>query len=171
MNKKILVIVATLLTVAMLATPVFGDSPKKIPVTVETSGGYFTPPPPEAVWTSGNVQHGRGFTGGHAHYNITGIGMDDLNGSMETYYGDYNINLKNGHGIIRRKMVITLAGGTFEGLNIQHGICVVMGGVFPNLMDGNIRAVFHGTGDYLGWTLVRTIERPSGITETFLLIP
>jgi hypothetical protein len=67
-------------------------------------------------------------------------------------------------------MVITVDGGTFEGNNIQYGICMVMGGVFPYLVDGTIHAVFHGTGDYQGWTLVRT--RQSGEPwESYLLIP
>jgi len=170
MKKKILVVFVAVLAVVMLATPVLGDSPKKIPVTVEHSGGYFTPPPPEAVWTSGNVQHGRGFTGGHDSWNVSIDGEVFLSGSMETTYGAYNINLKSGQGVIRRNMVVTVDGGTFEGVQIQHGICGLMGGVFPFLMDGKIQVVFQGTGEYLGWTLVRTRQTDEP-WETYLLIP
>ena len=94
-----------------------------------------------------------------------------MTGSLETYYGDYNVNLENGHGVIRRKMVITFDDGTFEGINIQHGIISMMGGVFPRLTEGNVHAVFHGTGDYLGWTFVVTVEQPGSIREAYLLIP
>jgi hypothetical protein len=171
MNKTILIICMTLLAVGILVTPVMATSPKKMPVTTDLSGAFFVPPPPTGVWTSGNVKHGRGFTGGWETYNITGIGMDDLNGTHQTTYGDYNINLKNGQGVIRRKMVITFDGGTFEGMNIQHGICVLMGGVFPMLTEGTVHAVFHGTGDYLGWTFVLTVKQPGSIREAYMLIP
>jgi len=170
-KKKVLGIAVALLFVAMMVAPVLAVSPKKIPVTTQMSGSYWIPPPPTEVWTSGNVQHGRGFTGGHLSYNITGEGMPDLNGSQTTYYGDYNVNLKNGHGVIRRKMVITFDGGTFEGNNIQHGIITMMGGVFPRLDEGTVHAVFHGTGDYLGWTFVVTVEQPGSIREAYMLIP
>jgi hypothetical protein len=169
-NRKILRISVALIFVAMLVAPVLAKSPKKIPVTNPMSGSYWIPPPPEEVWTSGNVQHGRGFTGGWASWGIEGDGVS-LSGSLETYYGDYNVNLENGHGIIRRKMVITFDGGTFEGNNIQHGIIQMMGGVFPALVDGTVHAIFHGTGDYQGWTLVVTVEQPGSIREAYLLIP
>jgi len=158
-----------MLFVGVMVAPVLATSPKKIPVTIDMGGSYWIPPPPEDVWISGNTQHGRGFTGGHDKFDIVAEDFS-IPGSQETYYGDYNINLKNGHGIIRRKMVITVDGGTFEGNNIQHGICTVTGSGFPMLVDGTIQVVFHGTGDYLGWTLVRT--RQTGEPwETYLLIP
>ena len=171
MNKKALMLTASLLAVAMLVTPVMSVSPKKIPVTIDRSDPWYIPPPPTKVWISGDVKHGRGFTGGWAHFNITGIGMDDLNGSMSCV-GNYNVNLENGHGAVHIKMVITFPGGTFEGQHNQRGIFNMMGpgGAFPALIDGTTHAVFHGTGDYLGWTYVVTSETGQP-REAYMLIP
>ena len=97
--------------------------------------------------------------------------MDDLNGSMSCV-GNYNVNLKNGHGAVHRTMVLTFPDGTFEGQHNQRGIFKMMGptGAFPRLMDGTTHAVFHGTGDYLGWTYVRTSETGQP-PEAYMLIP
>ena len=169
MNKKVFGVPVALLFTAMLMTPALAKSPKKILVTNPMSGPYWTPPPPGQVWISGNVQHGRGFMGGWASWGIEGDDIS-LSGSLKTYYGDYNVNLENGYGVIRRKMVITFDGGTFEGNNIQHGIVQMMGGIFPALVDGTVHAVFHGTGNYQGWTLQVTVEQPGSIREAYLLI-
>ena len=69
-------------------------------------------------------------------------------------------------------MVITFDGGTFEGNNIQHGIFQMVGptGAFPLLVDGAVHMVLRGTGEYLGWTLVRT-RQVGEPWETYLLIP
>ena len=173
MNKKILGIALTVFFLTMMVAPAMAKGPKKIPVTMEMSGAYYNPPPTEAVWTSGNTKHGRGFTGGWEQWDIMIEEELFLAGSLETTYGSYNVNLKNGHGMIMRKMIITFDGGTFEGNNIQNGIIQMMGPTqaFPRLVDGTVHAVFHGTGDYLGWTIVVTVEQPGAIREAYLLIP
>jgi hypothetical protein len=170
-NKKILGITFALVIAALMMTPVLAVSPKKIPVTIQRSGAYWIPPPPENVWVSGNVQHGRGFTGGWNTFNIVGDSVL-LTGSLETYYGSYNVNLENGQGLVLRKMVITFDGGTFEGNNIQRGIFQMVGptGAFPLLVDGTVHMVLHGTEDYLGWTFVRT-RQVGEPWESYLLIP
>ena len=171
MNKKVLLLTASLLALTMLVTPVMSESPKKIPVIIDQSGAWYIPPPPTDVWISGNVKHGRGFTGGWTSYNILG-GDISLSGSMSCV-GKYNVNLKNGHGAVHRNMVLTFPGGTFEGQHNQRGIFAMMPpGVeaFPMVMDGATHAVFHGTDDYLGWTFV--VRRATGEPpEAYMLIP
>ena len=157
------------MAIAILATPVMAKSPKKIQGTINRSGPYLNAPPAEGVWTSGNVQHGRGFTGGWNSFGFTGDGIS-FTGSLETYYGSYNFNLKRGHGQIHRRMVLILDGGTFEGEHIVRGI-FQMGPKIPVLVDGTIHVVFHGTGDFLGWTLSVTGEAGNPEREAYLLIP
>ncbi len=169
MKKEVLMLTLTLLAVAMLATPAMSVSPKKIPVTVSRSGSYVDFPPSSRVWTRGNVRHCRGFTGGWLTFDFMG---DDVSipGSVETYYGSYNVNLKNGRGYVHRRMVLTLDdGGIFEGEHIQNGIFST-GGMIPMPIDVHIHVVFRGTGDYQGWTIVRTGQTGEP-WESYLLIP
>jgi hypothetical protein len=90
MNKKILLLIASLLAFAILVTPVMAVSPKKIPITIERTGFFLITA--TKVWTSGNVWHGRGSIRGFSSVVITGNGMPTLSGSSSAV-GNYDITL------------------------------------------------------------------------------
>ncbi|MHA2231222.1 MAG: hypothetical protein ACXAB4_01855 [Candidatus Hodarchaeales archaeon] len=170
-KRKILVLGVALLFLAMLATPVMATSPKKIPVTITTED--FVPSLATDVWTSGNVIHGRGAILQHLTFIIEGDGMPTLTGSSYSIQ-HFDVNTLNGHGSAKQKVTFTFPGGTFEGHRIRRGLFVMMGPpgnkVIPIHVEGVMHAVFRGTGDYLGWTLVVT-KPPGEPREAYMLIP
>ena len=175
MKKKILGIFVCLLALAILATPVMADSPKKIPVLLS----FETPPtfiPAPEQWITGNAQHGIGETAIRTAYSITGEGVF-LTGGIGTWYdGKYNFNLQNGLGLKQFKILIDFGdGNTFEGIMIVHGKFRIRPTGWAQLYpDGTRHAVLQGTGAYEGWKLVWTHERVDGVNldpEAYVLIP
>lgn len=167
MKKKILAIFVSLLVLAMLATPVMAVSPKKIALTIERSGFWYTPTPD--FWITGNVRHSRGASRGFSNWVITGAGMPTLTGSSSAV-GNYNINLENGHGAVQLKVTLTFSSGTFEGTTNLRGTLAIAPNGFPMPIDAIGHARLQGTDDYKGWTLVWT--RVGGVfTEAYMLIP
>jgi len=171
MKKKILFIVATLLTIAMLATPVMAKSPKKIPVTITNEDFVYTFP--TDVWTSGDVIHGRGAILQHLTFIIEGDSMPTLTGSSYSIQ-HFDVNTLNGRGSVKQKVTFTFPGGTFEGHRIRRGLFVMEGPpgnkVIPIHVEGVMHGVFRGTGDYQGWTLAVT-KPPGQPREAYMLIP
>jgi hypothetical protein len=122
MNKRVLLLTASLLALAMLVTPAMSVSPKKIPVELS----FALPPtfiPAPKRWITGNAQHGIGETAIRTDYSIIGEGVS-LTGGISTYYdGKYNFNLENGYGAKQFKILIDFGdGNTFEGNLISRGI-------------------------------------------------
>jgi len=181
MSKKILVITVALLAVAMLATPVIAISPKKIAVTfyADVSLGPFP-----YWWLRGDVIHGRDGTLNFDNCILTGDGIT-LDGGVGLKTYDYNINVNGieptpgpplaitGKGVLRYSLVIDFGDGTFEGNHELRGEFKVFdsGYVHPYNCFGH--AVYHGTGDYLGWTWVMSDLTINGVPqfEAYILIP
>jgi hypothetical protein len=175
MNKRVLLLTASLLALAMLVTPAMSVSPKKIPVELS----FALPPtfiPAPKRWITGNAQHGIGETAIRTDYSIIGEGVS-LTGGISTYYdGKYNFNLENGYGAKQFKILIDFGdGNTFEGNLISRGIFRIRPSGWAQLYpNGTRHAVLQGTGAYKGWTLVWTHERIGGVNqgaEAYLLMP
>ncbi|MFC1487613.1 hypothetical protein ACFLRN_08015 [Thermoproteota archaeon] len=167
MNKNILVFSIVLTAVALLITPVLANSAKRVLVDVDYG---TTPSVPVSYWLKGNVQHGS-LTIPYTGFSIIGDGIDLQDGTaIQT--SNYIVNVKGiptglrtGKGVLHNKLEITFSGGKFVGTNKMHGIFKV----FPNqklgLFTGSVHGVLHGTGDYLGWTLVLSGEANEGTYE------
>jgi len=171
MNKKILRLTITLLAVAMLATPVMATAPEKIQVFFFGGSGVISPPD---FWVSGNVQHGRGATVTYERFWI-GMATTPTNTWLRgpsLWTADYNVNLNNGAGVLKYKIIIELSGGTFEGNIIFHGEFTVAGPL-ANPENGFMHGVLHGTGEYQGWRLDISGETINGdlTREMYMFIP
>jgi hypothetical protein len=171
MNKKILSLTLTLLAVAMLATPVMATAPEKIPVFFFGGSGVLSPP---EVWVSGNVQHGRGAT---VTYERFWIGMTTTPSNTwlmgpSLWTADYNVNLNNGVGLLKYKVIIELFSGTFEGNIIFYGEFTVAGPL-AKPENGFMNGVLYGTGEYQGWRLDISGETINGglTREMYMFIP
>jgi hypothetical protein len=174
MNKRVLVFAVALMAVAMLATPALAETPKKISITIVASG--WTVDVGETWMTEGGTYHTRGGYLESTSYKVTGDGVNAIYGMSGYSYSDPffgNLNLKTGIGHIQYDSTLVFPGGTFEGVINYRGTCIIgpNGGI--RLTDGHSRGVWHGTGDYQGWTLVRTQARPPppGQPHGYLLIP
>jgi hypothetical protein len=173
MNKKILAMALTILTVAILATPLlgtvsacdhrnWGQATEKIPVKF---GGPFTPSPPE-IKTCGNVQIGRGGTLTYSKFAI----WDTRDGTFiigplvtSLWTANYIVNLETEKGVLFYDVVITIPSkGTFEGYVIEFGTFSIAG-PYISLQDGFKYGVIRGSGDYQGWKLVVSIEVTGGV--------
>ena len=172
MNKKVLLLTASLLALIMLVTPVMSVSPKKIPVELDFAKPPVRIPAPE--WITGNAQHGIGETMFRYDYSVTG-GFIDLTGGVGTFdEGIYNVNLENGRGAKHFEVEIDFGDGTFEGSFVAHGIFFITGSGWAQLYDGVQHAQLQGTGAYECWKLVWTYERIDGVDvvqEAYMLIP
>jgi hypothetical protein len=149
MNKKILMLLITVLAVAMLVTPVISKPTKgkKVAVTLYFSNQESEP---IEIRETGNVEHR------HGHVNWT-LMLDFKNGT--TLMGEaidvqryvLVVPQPNGNKIVFREqyeMWFPSAGGGFEGMaNIQ------MDGIGNPPMIGRAHALLHGTGAFEGQTL------------------
>jgi len=182
MNKKVLLIGVALISIAMLTTLVMADSPNKIEVNFDGdfSGGQF----PD-WWLRGDVQHGRNGIMVWENCILTGSGINLVVGRLvKTYNYDINVkgveptippppNFRFGKGVLHYKVEVVFEDGTFVGNHMISGEFKVMnsGFVLPWNSDGY--AVYHGTGDYLGWTWVMSDVTVNGAPqfEAYILIP
>jgi hypothetical protein len=161
MNKKILGIVVAFMAVAMLATPVIAVTPKKVAVTIATEGSsWFL----GEAWTiKGGTYHNRGSSLNFSTYKIMINGEDFLVGHSYTTCID-NLNIQNlstmtGKGNQHFDSTIVFQDGTFEGITNNKGIFRILQSPpqlvgFMASVDIVSMRVYHGTGAYLGWTLV-----------------
>jgi hypothetical protein len=180
MNKKVLVIAVALMAVAMLATPVMAAPPERIQIIHFGPSGMYSAP---ESWVSGNVRHGRGATTNSP----TIISWDTewpptdpdkyLQGPS-TWVADYNVNLKNGNGVLHYSVVINLDGGTFEGDIVLHGEFTVSylpatGGYYAVLRNGFRHGILEGTGAYEGWRLEISGDTVNYVytLEIYLIVP
>jgi hypothetical protein len=179
MKKKILVITASLLLVAMFVTPTMAmenmKNPKKIPIELVRSDSSFITAT-KAWKTDGNVLHSRGGGIYWDDYNIVDIqntGAENMSilGGNYTMTGTTNINLNNpgteitvpgmgtavfgtGHQIF--KVLIDFGGGnTFKGIMTSRGTYIhFTSGLFTGLDEGVSKSVLQGTGIYKGYTII-----------------
>jgi hypothetical protein len=185
--KKILIIFASALVVAVLTLPMstaFAKKPERIPITgiggMPQGGGYSAP----YIWKSGNIQHGRGATGIFPMWMITWD--QDWDFSMlpvfpdptETLRGtatqiwDYNVNMETGKGVAHIWTEIVLGAGTstdpsddgtFEGTYTAVGEFHLFGPNLEYAYPDNVKSygVLRGTGAYQGWKI--TIENEANV--------
>ena len=181
-NKKVMVIALALLLAAMFVAPVMAAPPERIQLT------SFGPSPstmysaPE-TWVSGNVRHGRGATA-NTQTTIswdTAIPPTDPEKYLQgpsTWVADYNVNLKNGNGVLHYSAVINLDGGTFEGnLNLRGEFVIFYnpstGGYYAFLRNGFRKGIFVGTGAYEDWRIEISGDTVNFMNtfEMYLIIP
>lgn len=143
----------------------------KIPVTITRTGihwalgdDYGTNPD--------NVYHSRNSIFGFSIYTVTGSGVN-LVGSSESVVNQ-NEDLNTGLGEQHLRTVITFPDGTFEGITQISGTYKTFTSItYPGFLaaiNTEQKGVYHGTGDYRGWTL--ELETATGLPVTgYLLIP
>lgn len=177
MNKKTFSVATTLLLVVMVAASIVGSAQafsyngrKKIPVTItrEAPAGEII-----EICTKGAlyiVKAELGFT----TYIVEGdsIYLEKQLGPLGTT--TYRLNSITGEGMAISEGNLDFGGGTFKGIVITRGVFGVMpsgpmaGMPFP--LDVTQKGVWHGDGDYQGWTLV--LEFTTGDPmEAYLLVP
>jgi hypothetical protein len=179
-NRKVLGIAVVLMAVAMLAAPVMAAPPERIQLTHFGPLGIYSAP---ETWVSGNVRHGRGATTN----SLTIISWDTawpptdhakyLQGSS-TWVADYNVNLKNGNGVLHYSAVINLGDGTFEGDVNLHGEFTISylpatGGYYASLRNGFRHGILEGTGAYEDWRIEISGSTVNGVNnlEMYLVVP
>ncbi len=167
-----LITMLALLTMLPLVTTAYAETSKKIPIMFIRTGTFFTLG--TDVWnTDGDTYHTRGSIAGYMNYTIVGPGIALVNGTSSAVVNQ-NWNIHIGLGEQRFDSEITFKGGTFEGgHNVRGNFTIYTSGTFAGLLRGIdtvTKGVWHGTGAYLGWTLV--MDTATGLPVTgYLLIP
>ena len=177
MNRKTLSVAITLLVVVMVATSIVGaaqafsySGKNKIPVTItrEAPAGEIV-----EICTKGAlyiVQARLGFT----TYIVEGDGIYLEKQPGSPGITTYRLNSITGEGMAISEGILDFGGGTFKGIIITRGVFGVMpsgpmaGMPFP--LDVTQKGVWHGDGDYLGWTLVLQFTTGDPL-EAYLLVP
>jgi hypothetical protein len=160
-NKKILMLLITVLAVAMLTTPVLAAPMETIELTFFAPlGGYSAPD----YWISGNIIHGRGATCNaptFISWQIPPIPHTDptkyLLGPSE-WVADYDVNLETKKGVLHYTIEIMLDDGTFKGTISCYGTFAIINPepdvYYANQLGGFRRGVLHGSDEYQGWKIV-----------------
>ena len=170
MNKKIIRLAITLLTVAILVTPVLAvpTQGQKVPITLqfnpEGNTGGVTKVTPSGIrhWTNRDKVYSLIFS-------IDGAepipGLDNAISSYKWWTDDEGM----GNGIYHEFNVLTFEGGTFEGNSKLKFTDFDYG---TRTFNVEAHGVFHGTGVFEGQTIVAGYEGPSGGTWSgYLLKP
>ena len=176
MNKKILVIPVLLLTFALLSLPVMGAPATKIEGVTLVAMVSQTPLYQRPV--DHTIIHAKGTSTGTVTLNIPG--QDPRPG---TWNGEWVTRNKGSNYpdpdpeaelIITGKVTLTFTGGTFKGV-IQRTITGWTLGPPPGPIASTTfedHMVFHGTGDFQGWTLKLSYEGPlPPVAEGYVIIP
>jgi len=168
-TAKIGILMLVFLMLSLAIPTALADSPKKIAVTISRAGPSGVPDP-NAWVTDGGVRHVRGEILKFTTYNVKQGNTVLFSGSLETHI-DYNFNVETGVGAGLSKAVITLpSGDTFEGKITSQGVFKVAASGGTQGVIVKSQGVFHGTGDYQGWTL-QYFSETGQPTEAYLLIP
>lgn len=143
MNRKVLVIFAALVAVAMMATPLVGIAQAGKGQTTQYFMLYMegmTTGPPERVWTSDGITHLRGLPWiVIGAFKVTiGATTTSLTPADYSGYLDFNVNSKTMEFTITVHETITVAGGTLEIMSVDKMSAVT--GI------GSGTFVGHGTG-------------------------
>jgi hypothetical protein len=162
MNKKIIVVFAALLFLAMFVAPVMAAPATKIEGVTMTVAQSGPPVIDKRRFVSDDtISHS---TGGSSPGSTVTLTIPDVG----TYSGDWhtawiaNGNYKIGEFIIISKNTMTFAEGTFEGVNQRR-----ITGESPQSPTAIIEdyCVYKGTGMFKGWTLKITND------EGYVIIP
>lgn len=177
MNKKIGVL-SVVLVVALMLTPMLASAKacsfnrrQKIPVTFtrEAPSGYI-----EKTHSCGDlviVKAKLGFT----TYIVEGEGiyLEKLPGPLGTTI--YFINSATGKGRAISISELVFEGGSFKGIIFTKGVFgfipagPLQGLPFP--LDVTQKGIWHGSGEYSGWTLVIEFETGDDPIEGYILVP
>lgn len=82
----------------------------------------------------------------------------------------YRLNSITGKGMAISEGILTFAGGTFKGIIITKGLFGLMAGM-PFPIDVTQKGIWHGDGEYQGWTLVLQYTSGDDPIEGYLLVP
>jgi hypothetical protein len=82
----------------------------------------------------------------------------------------YRLNSVTGEGMAISEGILTFAGGTFKGIIISKGLFGLMAGM-PFPIEVTQKGVWHGDGEYQGWTLVLQYTSGDDPIEGYLLVP
>jgi hypothetical protein len=177
MNRKTLSVAFTLVLVVMVSASVIGPAQacrfyrrKKIPVTI-TRGPPMTFGEIETC-TKGNRYFAKAESAfGTYIVEGGGIRLEKQDGPLSTTY--YVINQETGKGIATSFGNLNFGGGTFKGIIITRGVFVfgIMPFGLPFPSDVTQKGVWHGDGDYAGWTLVLEFTTGDDPVEGYLLVP
>ena len=186
MKKAAVVILALALLMMFAAVPVMAITPKKIAVAVTRGGTVWTLG--LDFWTTdGGVYHSRNSELTGSIYTIVGEGIN-LAGTNRGIV-DQNLNIEGmtgvityGKGNLHIDSTVTLTdgvrSGTFEGvLQYQGSFIKFASGKYAGfLIAGNAvsHGVWHGTGDFIGWTYALEEEFVSGVSQgvlAYVMIP
>lgn len=166
----IFLIAAFALTIVAVA-PASAAPSTKIPVTFARTGIQWTLG--NDYWTTpDNTYHSRNSLFGFSSYRVVGTGIN-LVGSSQSIVNQ-NEDLNTGIGEQHLRTTITFPGGTFKGLTQISGTYKTYTSItYPGFLaavNTDQKGVYHGTGDYQGWTL--EIETTTGQPVTgYILIP
>jgi hypothetical protein len=181
MRKTLAVLTMTLLVAMMTATlaPSMADSSRKIPVVFTRQNPSFSQ---GDFWTTeGDVYHVRNTAIEFGSYLVTGEGVY-LEGSTQGT-GVGNLNLKNNVGHLTYDSHLEFQNGGFDGTISISGTFIIVPDTYPNpelrgimvAWNANQHGVWHGTGDYTGWSLVLDFETTEGVSPLpligYLLVP
>jgi hypothetical protein len=176
MNKKTFSVAITLLLVVMVAASIVGPAQafsyngrKKIPVTITRGppmifGEIETCTKGALYIVKAELAFGTFIVEGD------GIYLEKQSGPLGTT--TYRLNSITGEGIGISEGILNFGGGTFKGIIITRGVfdlgIMPFGLPFPS--DVTQKGVWHGDGEYQGWTLV--LEFTTGDPmEAYLLVP
>jgi hypothetical protein len=186
MREKIALVFAIALLVTLMIVPAsLAESSKKIPVVFTRFGPFFSQG--DSWITNGDIYHVRETVVGFGTYSVTGVGVYLTGSSVDTGVG--NLNLKNGVGHITYDSHLEFQDGTFEGTLSFSGTFTLVtetnplpepGAPIPALTPGPPsgtlianntiqKGIWHGTGQYQGWTLVLEYQTKDGATSLPLI--
>ncbi len=166
---RIIIQMILLFMLCMAVAPSLADSPKKISVTISRSGPYGVPD--SDAWVSeGGIRHVRGERLGFTSYTVKEGSTILFSGSaLSIWY--YNFNVETSAGAGHSNTVITLpSGDTFVGKITSQGAFKIALSGGTQGVSVKSQGVFHGTGDYKGWTF-QYFSETGQPTEAYLLIP
>ncbi len=172
----VLISAVALLTILQAVAPVFAETSKKIPVTMTRTGAYWILGTEYWTTTDSKTYHAREGVYGFNSNIIQGPGIN-LKGSFRSVVSQ-NFNNNTNSGEERWDSTITLPDGTFEGVtHVKGEFRDYFSKNYPGLLANNnteTRSTYHGTGAYLGWTLIVESEfvNATSISPTgYLMVP
>ncbi len=166
----VFLIAAFALTILAIA-PASAAPSTRIPVTFARTGIQWTLG--DDYWTTpDNTYHSRNSLFGFSSYRVTGSGIS-LVGSSQSIVNQ-NEDFNTGIGEQHLRTTITFPGGTFEGVTQISGTYKPFTSItYPGFLaaiNTNQKGVYHGTGDYQGWTLEIETATNQPVTG-YVLIP
>jgi hypothetical protein len=191
--KKVLIIVLglSLLMLSTILAPIaMAATPKKIPVVVTRASNSWTLG--TDVWMGGeNTWHSRNSIVGGNAYTITSVSEGLYLSGSNRGVVDQNLEIQGlfhgvtpiGHGNSRIDSTITISdstgkSGTFEGvLHYSGEMLIYPSGFLKGFLapyNAVSHGIWHGTGDFQGWTYSANEEYINGVSQgiaAYVLIP